>query len=836
MAQQTLTIPELSVVVLVGASGAGKSTFAKRWFLPTEILSSDACRAMVADDENNQAATPQAFEVLHTILAKRLELGRLTVIDATNLYPEDRKRYLELAQQYHAIPVAIALALPETVCIERNAARADRALREGVIRRQAEAARRSLRQLAREGFRHVYILRTPEEVDAAPIVRTPLRPNLHRADTGPFDIIGDVHGCLDELLALLRTLGWQVQGDCPTHPDGRKAVFVGDLVDRGPRSVGVLQLARRMVEAGVAYAVIGNHDEKLIRYLRGRTVQVSHGLERTLQELEAQPESFREEARAFLESLPSHLVLDNGNLVVAHAGIKQPYIGRSSPAVRAFCLYGETTGESDEFGLPVRLNWAADYRGGALVVYGHTPTPEPLWQNNTVNIDTGCVFGGALTALRYPERETVSVPARQMYYAPVRPTVARREIGEPTLRYSDVAGKQYIQTRLHGTILLREDKTAPALETLSRFGVDPRWVIYLPPTMAPVEASSAPDLLEHPSEAFAYYRHLGVHQVVCEQKHMGSRAIAIVCRDESVPRSRFGVPIESLGVVYTRTGRRFFGDPAWEGALLRHLRAAAEAAGLWDALNTDWLLLDAELMPWSAKAQELLRLQYAPTAAAGVAALQAALAIAPNELQPALNARLDALQRYRAAYRRYCWQVSSPDDLRFAPFHLLASEGAVHASKPHTWHLEQLDRLCAAGSALGRPILQPTEWKLVDTTDPQSQSEAIRWFLDYTEQGGEGIVVKPLEFVVRGRRGLAQPALKVRGREYLRIIYGAEYTLHLDALRARSVGRKRALAAQEFALGIEALERFVRYEPLTRVHQCVLGILALEAEPVDPRL
>jgi protein phosphatase len=251
---------------------------------------------------------------------------------------------------------------------------------------------------------------------------------------------------------------------------------------------------------------------------------------------------------------------------------------------------------------------------------------------------------------------------------------------------------------------------------------------------------------------------------------------------------------------------------------------------------TDWLLLDAELMPWSAKAQELLRLQYAPTAAAGISALQAALAIAPAELQSSLQARLDALQRYRDAYRRYCWQVHSPDDLRFAPFHLLASEGAVHANKPHTWHMEQLARLCEAGNALGKPILQPTEWKLVDTTDPQSQSEAIRWFLDYTAQGGEGIVVKPLEFVARGKRGLVQPALKVRGREYLRIIYGAEYTLHLDALRERSVGRKRTLAAQEFALGIEALERFIRYEPLTRVHQCVLGILALEAEPVDPRL
>jgi protein phosphatase len=305
VAGQTLTIPELSVVVLVGASGAGKSTFARRWFLPTEIVSSDFCRALIADDENDQAATPHAFEVLHTIVAKRLELGKLAVIDATNLYPEDRKRYLELAQAYHAIPVAIALALPASVCLERNATRTDRTLREGVIRRQVEAARQSLRQLEREGFRYVYVLRTPEEVESATIVRTPLRPNMHRADTGPFNIIGDVHGCLDELLELLRVLGWQVEGDCPMHPDGRKAVFVGDLVDRGPNSVGVVQLVRRMVEAGVAYAVIGNHDEKLIRYLRGRKVQVSHGLERTLQELEAHPEPLRHDCVSSLRACPA---------------------------------------------------------------------------------------------------------------------------------------------------------------------------------------------------------------------------------------------------------------------------------------------------------------------------------------------------------------------------------------------------------------------------------------------------------------------------------------------------------------------------------------------------
>ncbi len=823
-------------MVLVGASGSGKSTFARKWFLPTEIVSSDACRALVADDENDQRATPQAFELLHTIVAKRLELGKLAVIDATNLYPEDRRHYLELARKYHAIPVAIVLALSEELCQERNRGRTDRVLRPQVIRTHVRAVRQSLRQLEREGFRQLYILRTPEQVESAEVVRVPLRPNLHRADGGPFDIIGDVHGCYEELVHLLNLLGWHTEGEYPTHPEGRKAVFVGDLVDRGPNSVGVLRLVMRMVEAGVAYAVPGNHDNKLMRYLLGRKVKVSHGLERTLTEMQAESEAFHGAVRAFLESLPSHLVLDDGRLVVTHAGIKPEYIGRSSPTIRDYCLYGETTGESDEFGLPIRLNWAADYRGSALVVYGHTPNPDPLWQNNTVNIDTGCVFGGKLTALRYPERKTVSIPACQMYYQPIRPTPPREGAILPTLRIDDALGKHYIATRLHGTILLRAEQTAPALEALSRFGVDPRWVIYLPPTMAPVETANEPELLEHPDEAFAYYRHLGIAQVVCEQKHMGSRAIVVVCRDETVPRRRFGIPVPALGVVYTRTGRRFFDDPAWESALLLHLNEAMGEAGLWDELQTDWLLLDAELMPWSAKARELLRQHYAPTASAGIVALSHALQIAPDELKPSLQARLECLHRYRDAYRRYCWQVQSIDELRLAPFHLMASEGKVYAERPHTWHMEQVARLCEAGQRLGKAILQPTEWKLVDTTDPHSQADAIRWFMEYTESGGEGIVVKPLGFTVRAGRGLAQPALKVRGREYLRIIYGAEYTLHLETLRQRAVGRKRALALREFALGIEALERFVRYEPLLRMHQCILGILALEAEPVDPQL
>jgi len=378
---------------------------------------------------------------------------------------------------------------------------------------------------------------------------------------------------------------------------------------------------------------------------------------------------------------------------------------------------------------------------------------------------------------------------------------------------------------------------------MSRFAVDPKWLIYLPPTMSPSETSRQPGFLEHPQEAFAYYRHEGQPQVICEQKHMGSRAVAIICRDESVSQRRFGVITAALGVVYTRTGRRFFNDDAVEAEFLIRIRDAVEASGLWSELSTDWLCLDCELMPWSTKAQELLRQQYAPVGNAGTQALlaeQRALAQASerieglNDLANRTNQRLHAIEQFVREYRQYCWPVNSLDDLKLAPFHLLASEGAVHTDKRHTWHMETLARLCNADERL----LLATPFEIVDLNDAASCDAATAWWTDMTAAGREGMVVKPLAFIAKGRRGHTQPAIKCRGPEYLRIIYGPEYPLpeNIERLRSRAVGAKRSLASREFALGVEALERFIRKEPLRRTHECVFGVLALESEPTDIRL
>ena len=849
-----ITIPELSLVILMGASGSGKSTFAKKHFKATEVLSSDFCRGLVSDDENDQSATPDAFAVLNFIAAKRLAAGKLTVIDATNVQPESRKGLIELARTYHTLITAIVFDVPERLCQERNAKRPDRDFGPHVIHRQLTQMRRSLHGLHGEGFHSIYTMHSSEEVEQVEIVYEQLW-NNRKTEHGPFDIIGDIHGCFPELQTLLQQLGYQiVRNDdafSVTHTQGRKVVFLGDLVDRGPDTPSVLRLVMDMVESSTALCVPGNHDIKLMRKLKGHDVRINHGLAESLAQLAKEPPEFKARIVKFLDGLVSHYVLDDGKLVVAHAGMKETMQGRGSRAVREFALYGETTGETDEFGLPIRYDWAAEYRGKAIVVYGHTPVPTPDWLNNTINIDTGCVFGGKLTALRYPERELIAAPAQWTYSEPAKPflvpvetsTLNAQQQQDDMLDIEDVTGKRLISTRLNKAITLREENAIAALEVMSRFAANPKWLIYLPPTMSPCGTSKQDGLLEHPTEAFAYYKREGIQQVICEEKHMGSRAIVIVCRDEEAARRRFGVVNEGIGICYTRTGRRFFENAELETALLERVRKALNTIDFWGSAKTDWICLDCELMPWSVKAQALVLHQYAAVGVASQVALSetvSALAQAANyttEVQSLLASyteRQAMAKRYVQAYRNYCWPVESIDDLKLAPFHILASEGHTHFDAEHEWHMDMLKFLCDEDSKL----LHATPYKVVKLDDEQSTEEAIEWWEMLTLHGGEGMVVKPSKFIEQGIHGVVQPAVKCRGPEYLRIIYGPEYDVpeNLERLRQRGLGAKRSLAMREFALGVESVERFVRSEPLRRVHECVFGVLALESEPVDPRL
>ncbi len=852
---RVLPVTDLSLVVLVGSTGSGKSTFARKHFKPTEVVSSDFCRGLVSDDENDQSATGDAFDVLNYIVGKRLAAGRLTVVDATSVQSESRKKLVGLAREFDVLPIAIVLDVPAGVCAERNAERPDRIrMPRHVIDRQQRELRRSLHSLEREGFRKVHILRGVAEVDGAEITLE-RRFNDLRHLSGPFDIIGDIHGCRSELETLLTRLGYRLRCDADgrpagaAHPEGRTAVFVGDLVDRGPDSPGVLRLVMGMAADGDALCVSGNHENKLGRYLKGRSVQHTHGLAETIEQLEKeekQDPEFKPRAQEFIGSLVSHYVLDGGGLVVCHAGLPEKYHGRTSGRVRSFALYGDTTGETDEYGLPVRYPWAEDYRGRAAVVYGHTPVPDAVWLNNTVCLDTGCVFGGALTALRWPERELVGVPAERVWYEPTRPLRVEapgRHDGRP-LDLADVSGRRVVETARHGRVAVREENAAAALEVMSRFAIDPRLLAYLPPTMAPCATSSREGYLEHPTEAFAAYREEGVRHVVCEEKHMGSRAVALVCRDAETAAARFGAGGGVSGALHTRTGRPFFDHPAVTERVLGRLRAAATAAGLWEELDSGWLLLDAELLPWSLKASGLLRAQYAAVGAAARTVFPGALAaLEAAEAQGAGVTALLARQRERAAdagafteaYRRYCWPTDGLDGVRIAPFQLLAAEGRNLATVPHDEQLALIDRLVGHDPT---GLLTGTRRLVVDTEDAASVVAGADWWLELTAEGGEGMVVKPLQAFVRGPKGLVQPGVKCRGREYLRIIYGPEYTRpdNLARLRSRSLGHKRSLALREYALGLEALDRLAAREPLWRVHEAVFAVLALESEPVDPRL
>lgn len=860
MTNTELKIPELSLVVLIGISGSGKSSFAKKHFKETEVLSSDKCRGIVSDDENSQSSTDDAFDVLYYIARKRLKNGLLTVVDATNVQEEARKPLVQLAKDFHCLPVAIVLDVPEKVCEERNKLRADRNFGKHVIRQQRVQLRRSIKRLKGEGFRHIFVLDSVEEIESIVTIKRDKLYNDKRDIKGPFDIIGDVHGCFIELNELLTKLGYVVQripedqtnyGFEVTPPTGRTAIFLGDLVDRGPDSPSVLRLVMSMINSKVAYCVPGNHDMKLQKFLSGKDVQLKHGLALTVEQMKSENDHFRNQVKEFLYSLVSHYVFDNGRLVVAHAGLKEEMQGRGSGAVRSFCMFGETTGETDEFGLPVRFNWASEYRGKAMVVYGHTPVPEAQWLNRTIDIDTGCVFGGKLSALRYPEEELVSVDAKATYAEPARPlnwkangALSHQQEHDDLLDIDDVIGKRIISTRLRNNVTVREENSIAALEVMSRFALNPKWLIYLPPTMSPSETSELEGYLEHPLEALKYFRTQGIEKVVCEEKHMGSRAILIVCRDEKTVLERFGIENEGIGVCYTRTGRNFFNDTDLEMQFIARINVALTNAGFWGKFNTDWVCLDAELMPWSAKAQALLKDQYASVGAAATAALENVVSTLKqtgprkiegiDQLLEKFESKIEMASDFVDAYRGYCWPVDGLSGYKLATFHLLATEGAVHTDKDHSWHMNEIASICSADPEL----LMATPYRIVDVNNDSDVSDTVSWWTSLTENGGEGIVIKPFDFIARGKKDLVQPAVKCRGKEYLRIIYGPEYSVpeNLARLKNRGLSGKRSLALREFALGVESLERFVKKEPLRKVHECVFGVLALESEEIDPRL
>jgi protein phosphatase len=412
----TLKFQDPSVIMLIGAPGCGKSSWATNHFTDHEILRSDYYRYLVSGDENDQGASKGAFKILDLILDERLKHddGHTCVIDATNINPKQRINIVQAAKKYNKPVYAVVFGVDEAQNLTWNRKRA-RVVPEDVIRNFRERLTEVTDEvLAQEGVSTVYRI---DPTDNNKIQRMSVGPNAHYDDPGPFDIIGDVHGCAGELAELLFNLGYCYQDAMSfVHPYGRKAVFVGDLVDRGPNSSMVLETVFLMTGFGNAYIVASNHDDKFKRYLKGNKVKVGNGLQMTIDQIKDWTPEQRQVYFEWLDAVPSHLVLDNGKLVVSHAGLEERYHGRDEKKVKDLAMYGITTGQVGEDGFIIREDLAARYTGQAIQVHGHIVVDDPGPRSNIWDVDQGCVFGGKLTALRYPEMEIIQVAAKQIYY------------------------------------------------------------------------------------------------------------------------------------------------------------------------------------------------------------------------------------------------------------------------------------------------------------------------------------------------------------------------------------------------------------------------------------
>ncbi|MFJ5716939.1 polynucleotide kinase-phosphatase [Neobacillus sp. NPDC093127] len=862
----TINLPHAGIVLLVGPSNSGKTTLLnqliqEKQILASEVVSSDQFRILVSDVEfinwnqrskleadalfdEYQQISKEAFEAMDYLVAKRCRLNKLTFIDATHLRDNEREKYLQMAKKYHVPAIAIVLNLPETELLRRDLVR-DSPRGKNRIRQQYQHFKKTLRFIKKEDFRRCYVF-GEEELQVLNVNRLE-NPLLIDVGKG-IDFIGDIHGCYEEFIELLRKLGYEEsEAGYFVHPEGRKILSLGDVMSRGPRSLETLKFFQKHVAAGNAYMIDSNHGWKIARWLDGKNVKLAHGDENVAAEFDEYERTFgKEETLRFkdqvkdmlLEAKSHYIIRKNGvNAAVAvHAGIKDYYIGKQSPRISDFCRYGDSDG-LDENGKPIRKDWTLAHKSNALILWGHDPKPQPLLVNNTLNIDQGVVFGGSLTAYRFPERQFISVKAK-VDYANVADNPLkeweRKRLSAPNLA-KFIEGYSVL-TEQYGEISIYADGAKSALDDLSHFTLPLEEIVYLPPTMSPTPKSSKLDgYLEHPLEAFEYYQANGVERMVVEKKHMGSRGILFLFKNKEAAKQYIGR--ESLGAIYSRTGRAFF-QKELEERIVHVLNA--DLSGYFEKYNTDFVLLDAEILPWNLKAKELIMNQYAHVGEMALfdrSKLRDQLKKARENGKDVASwieetdEKIANATVFNEVYQKYCWETEGLEGIQIAPFHTLAHSTETFFTQPHTWHMEKNKEFSGLSD-----LFVETEYQVVD--DEESMNAAIQWWEEMTEDGHEGFVVKPETYVARHNGKLLQPAIKVRGRKYLHIIYGIDYLQpeNLSRLKQRNAGKKQRNALKEFSLGVESVNRFVRRESLERYHECVLGVLALEAEPIDPRL
>lgn len=870
MINKRISIPFAGIVLVMGPSSSGKTTLIQHLIeqeviLSSEVVSSDQFRTMVSDIEfidwtnrpkeeadslmsEYQRISQEAFAVIDMIVGKRSRLNKLTLVDATHLHPEDRQRYIQIARKQHVPIMVIVLDIPEVELLRRDAKRTYPRGKKR-IKQQVQVFRRNQKWLKKEGFQSLYVL-SQEEIETTLFERKRNNP-LHLELGKGLDIIGDIHGCYEEMLELLSQLGYQENEDGYfVHPEGRKFLSLGDVMSRGPHSLDTMRFFLRHVTAGYAYMIDSNHGWKIARWLDGRKVRLAHGDEKVEQELKSfserkgkeAAEQLKQQLKDWLWSAPCHYVIRQNDVTIAvatHAGIKDHYVGKQSSRISDFCRYGDTDG-IDELGKPIRRDWHLHHKSKELIIWGHDPKPQPWMVNHTINIDQGVVFGGSLTAFRLPERKLFSVPAKEDYAqdptSPLR-LWEKKRFTPPNLAKFLQGYSVWIEG--YGEVSITDSVAKSALDELSHYTIPLEEIVYLPPTMSPtLETSKLPDYLEHPLEAFQYYRDQGVSKMIAQKKHMGSRGILLLFQDRNRAKQYIGK--ECSGTIYTRTGRRFF-QPDIEKKVIEQLHADLTQSGYFEKYDTSFVLLDAEILPWNLKAKELIRHQYAHVgeiADLGRQKLQEHLQRAiengrdVEDWMKEVEQLLSQTKTFNEVYPMYCWETDGMDGIKIAPFHTLAHSKETFFDHSHEWHMDQNRELSQISS-----LFIETEYRVI--TDETSMQEAIDWWETMTEDGHEGFVVKPEFFLTRNEKGkTVQPAIKVRGRKYLHIIYGMDYLQpeNLQRLKQRNVGRKQRNALREFALGMEGIQRFVNQESIERIHECVLGVLALEAEPADPRL
>lgn len=859
-----IILPYAGIVLLIGPSNSGKSTLLKQLVdkgqvLPSEIISSDEYRVRVSNVEfidwahrwkdvseslydEYQRISAEAFSLMEATIEARCRLNKITFVDATHLYPDDRKRYIELAKKHHVPVVSLVLDVDQELLLLRDKNR-ENPRGSKRIKQQYQVFKREKRFIKKEGYFATYFITVTNEVE---VTRANSNATHLEVENG-IDIIGDIHGCYEEMIQLLEQLGYEKNAqELYVHPEGRKFLSLGDIMSRGPESLKTMSFFLRHVKEKLAYMIDSNHGWKIARWLEGKNVTLNHGDELVAREFEQYEhlddiDRLKEELKEFLLKAPSHYVLTkNGipTLVCTHAGIKDEFIGKQSDDISDYCRYGDHEGV-DDTGRPIRKDWTIHHKTSILIVWGHDPKPKPLVINNTINIDQGVVFGGELTAFRYPEKKFVAVQAKEDYSkGQNNPLIElkKKRLNPPNIA-KFIDGFSVLTGEL-GKVEIPKQYALASIDTVSHYTVPIEELVYIPPTMSPTPATSSLEYyLEHPKEAIDYYRNMGIERMVAQKKHMGSRGILFLFRDIEVGRKYVGR--ETLGVIYTRTGRRFF-DIETEGKVLARINKSLTNSDYFNKYHTEFILLDAEIMPWNLKAKELISSQYAHVAENAIldrSILKGRIenAIENNgDLARWLNEYDEKLTNalvFKEVFQKYCWEINEIDQIQIAPFHLLAHSHETYFHKPHTWHMEMNREY-----ALMDKLFVETEYMVID--DDASEEEVIRWWEDMTADGHEGIVIKPETFISKSKGRLIQPAIKVRGRKYLHIIYGMDYLQpeNLTRLKKRNIGKKQKHALKEFALGVEGIERLVNGESIERVHECVLGTLSMESDPVDPRL